>query len=73
MPHRKKPVPDPYQRVRVRATRREDEGKQVDVGKLVALVIDIAETRYQAHRHGQPDPFGISAPAVVVGGPGEND
>ena len=30
--------------------------------KLVEWVLNITQTRYDAHRNGQPDPYGLPAP-----------
>ena len=49
---------DPGQ-LRLRAIRRAEP----DVGKLVQWVLSITQTRYDAYRDGQPDPYGLPAPA----------
>jgi hypothetical protein len=73
---RHRPAPQPSPSLRVRAIRHQDEGSPVDVDKLVALVLDIAETRHAAWRQGRPDPYGLPHPpglAELVSGPGQND
>ena len=49
---------DPGQ-LRLRAIRRAEP----DVGKLVQWALNIAQTRYDAYRDGQPDPYGLPVPA----------
>jgi len=39
-------------------TRRDDP----DVARLVELILNITEARYQAHVDGDPDPYGLSPP-----------
>jgi hypothetical protein len=64
---RRRTRPEPDRTVRVVATRRAEEGLPVDVNRLVALVLDIAEARYVAHQAGRSDPFGLPTPASVRG------
>lgn len=45
--------------LRLRAIRRAEP----DVAKLVQWVLGIAQTRYDAYRDGQPDPYGLPVPA----------
>lgn len=33
-----------------------------DVRKLVEWVLNITQTRYDAYRNGEPDPYGLPAP-----------
>lgn len=49
---------DPGQ-LRVRAIRRAEP----DVGKLVEWVLNITQSRYDAYRNGESDPYGLPAPA----------
>ncbi len=49
---------DPGQ-LRLRAIRRPEP----DVGKLVEWVLNITQTRYDAYRDGQPDPYDLPIPA----------
>ena len=49
---------DPGQ-LRLRTIRRAEP----DVGKLVEWVLNITQTRYDAYRDGQSDPYGIPVPA----------
>ena len=44
--------------LRLRTIRRAEP----DVGKLVEWVLNITQTRYDAYRNGQPDPYGLPAP-----------
>ena len=44
--------------LRLRAIRRAEP----DVGKLVEWVLNITQTRYDAYRAGDPDPYGLPAP-----------
>jgi len=48
----------PERDLRLRVTRRAEP----DVARLVELVLNIAEVRYQAHVNGEPDPYGLSPP-----------
>ncbi|CCH76149.1 hypothetical protein BN12_110005 [Nostocoides japonicum T1-X7] len=45
-------------RLRLRVTRRAEP----DVHKLVDWVLNIAQARYDAHRAGEPDPYGLPTP-----------
>ena len=45
----------PEKRLRLRVTRRDEP----DVDRLVELVLNIAEARYQADVNGEPDPYGL--------------
>ena len=44
--------------LRLRTIRRAEP----DVGKLVEWVLNITQTRYDAYRYGQPDPYGLPSP-----------
>jgi len=44
--------------LRLRTIRRAEP----DVGKLVEWVLNITQTRYDAHLDGQPDPYGLPTP-----------
>ncbi|SHI49436.1 hypothetical protein SAMN02745244_00471 [Tessaracoccus bendigoensis DSM 12906] len=44
--------------LRLRTIRRAEP----DVGKLVEWVLNITQTRYDAYRDGQPDPYGLPSP-----------
>lgn len=44
--------------LRLRVTRRDEP----DVARLVELILNIAEGRYQAHVDGEPDPYELSLP-----------
>lgn len=48
---------DPRQ-LRLRTIRRTEP----DVGKLVEWVLNITQARYDAHRCGEPDPYGLPVP-----------
>lgn len=45
--------------LRLRVMRRAEP----DVAKLVQWVLNITQTRYDAYRNGQPDPYGLPIPA----------
>lgn len=44
--------------LRLHVTRREEP----DLGRLVAWVLEIAETRHRAWISGEPDPYGLALP-----------
>lgn len=48
---------DPGQ-LRLRTIRRAEP----DAGKLLEWVLNITQTRYDAYRRGEPDPYGLPAP-----------
>ena len=38
------------------------------MSRLVAWVLDITQARYDAHRAGEPDPYGLALPEELAGG-----
>lgn len=53
--------------LRLRATKRDAP----ELGRLVEWVLNIAEARYRAYMHGDPDPFGLPVPESIeqIAGP----
>ena len=47
--------------LRLRATKRDTPA----LGRLVEWVLNIAEARYRAYAHGDPDPFGLPVPESI--------
>ena len=38
------------------------------MARLVEWILDITQARYDAHRAGEPDPYGLALPEELAGG-----